>query len=325
MRKSIVILILINHFTYSYSQVIKGKVMDYDTQAAIDFASVYFSGTSAGTNTDPKGYFELDISRYKSMPLTISALGYYTITLTDFLQNKPYFIFLARKDFELNEIVITAKNGRRANLNTFKREFLGTTPTARSCNIENENDIMFIYNPKRDTLKAFSSNPVIINNHALGYKIIYYLDKFEYCFSNRYLSITGNIIFIADTTDFINLQEQFDRKRRNAFLGSRMHFLRSLWENNLARDRFVVTDSTNVVLKYNKIVTRTDSLTKFISYPGTMFVKYGSSSLQSQIKVSDDYLFFDKNGFCDPLRIFWQGDMAEKRIGDLLPFDYKTK
>lgn len=299
--------------------------MDLNTQAGIGFAAVYFSGTSTGTHTDLTGYFELDISRYKSMPLTISALGYYSVTLADFSHNKPNFIYLTTKDYELSEVVITAKNRRRANLNIFKREFLGTTPNARSCNIENENDVIFIYNPKRDTLKAFSSNPIIIYNQALGYKIVYYLDKFEYGFSNIYLRIIGNVILIADTTNLINLQKQFDKNRRSAFFGSRMHFLRSLWENNLAQDRFVVTDSSNVELKYNKIVTQTDSLLKYISYPRTMFVKYGPLSLQTQIKVVNDYVYFNENGFFDPLEIFWQGYMAEKRIGDLLPFEYKPK
>ena len=133
--------------------------MDLNTQVGIDFAAVYFSGTSTGTHTDLTGYFELDISHYKSMPLTISALGYYSVTLSDFSHDKLNFIYLTIRDFELSEVIITAKNRRRGNLNIFKREFLGTTPIARSCNIENENDVMFIYNPKRDTLKAFSSNP----------------------------------------------------------------------------------------------------------------------------------------------------------------------
>lgn len=325
MRKTIVILLLINLYTTVYSQIIRGKIMDLNTEAGIDFAAVYFSGTSTGTHTDLTGYFELDISLYKSMPLTISALGYYSVTLSDFSHDKPNFIYLNIRDFKLSEVTITAKNRRRGNLNIFKREFLGTTLFARSCNIENENDVMFIYNPKRDTLKAFSSNPIIIYNHALGYKIVYYLNKFEYGFSNSYLRIIGNVLFIADTTNFINLQKQFDRNRRSAFFGSRMHFLRSLWGNNLAQERFVVTDSSNVELRYNKIVTQTDSLSKYISYPRTLFIKYGPLSLQTQINVVNDYAYFDENGFFDPLRFFWQGNMAEKRIGDLLPFEYKPK
>lgn len=43
------------------------------------------------------------------MPLTISALGYYSVTLTDFLLDKPFLIYLNSKVYELEEIVITTK------------------------------------------------------------------------------------------------------------------------------------------------------------------------------------------------------------------------
>jgi hypothetical protein len=328
MRKTIVILILIYLFPVGYSQIIKGKVMDLNTQAVIDFAAVYFSGTSTGTYTDQKGYFELDISQYKSMPLTISALGYYSITLADLSYNKLYLVYLTPKEYELSEVVITAKNNslkRRINLNTFKREFLGTTSNARSCYLENENDIMLTFKPKNDTLKAYSLNPITIYNKALGYKLIYYLDKFEYCNSKGYFRIIGNCIFIADTTNFINLQEQFERRRFSTFLGSRMHFFRSLWENNLDQDGFVVTDFSGNRLTSEKLVTQTDSLSKYLSYPGKLLVIYYSGLQQGIIELIKDSVNFDEDGFFDPLGILWEGNMAEKRIGDLLPFEYKPE
>jgi hypothetical protein len=328
MRKTISILILINFFTCGYSQIIKGKVMDFNTQAALDFAAVYFSGTSTGTYTNQMGYFELDISQYKSMPLTISALGYYSITLDDLSSNKIYIVYLTPKEYELSEVVITAKNNalrRRISLNTFKREFLGTTSNARSCYLENENDIMFILKSRSDTLKAYSKKPIIIYNKALGYKLIYYLDKFEYSNSKGYFSIIGNCIFIADTTNFVNLQEQFERKRFSTYIGSRMHFFRSLWENNLDQAGFIVTDSSVSKLTYDRLVTQTDSMSKYITYPGKLLVIYYSGLQQGIIEMIKDSVNFDKDGFFDPLGILWEGKMAEKRIGDLLPFEYKPK
>jgi hypothetical protein len=327
MRRTILILIIISLFTTGYSQIIKGKVMDANTKTGIDFAAVYFSGTSVGTRTNPDGYFELNISSYKSMPLTISTLGYYSIVLSDFSYNKLYLIYLTPKEYELNEVIISAENytrERKINLNIFKREFLGTTSNAKSCYLENENDIILTIKHESDTLKAYSVNPIIIYNKALGYKIIYYLDKFEYNISSGYLSIRGNYIFIADTTNFINLQKQFERKRGSAYLGSRMHFFRSLWKNNLDQAGFFVTDSSNARLTYDKFV-KTDSSSKYISCSKTLYVYYKSGSHQSRIKIRKDYVYFDENGFFDPSGFFWQGEMEEKRIGDLLPFEYKLK
>jgi hypothetical protein len=328
MRRTIVLLILIHFFPVGYSQIIKGKVMDLNTQAVLDFAAVYFNGTTTGTYTNQKGYFELDISQYKSMPLTISALGYYSITLDELSSDKLYIVYLTPKEYELSEVVITAKNNslrRRISLNTFKREFLGTTSNARSCYLENENDIMLTFKSRSDTLKAYSLNPIIIYNKALGYKLVYYLDKFEYCYSNGYFSIIGNCIFNADTTNFINLQQQFDRRRLSTFFGSRMHFFRSLWENNLEQAGFVVTDFSGNIITYDKMVTQTDSISKYLSFPGKLLVIYYSGLQQGIIKMINDSVNFDGDGFFDPLGILWEGKMGEKRIGDLLPFEYIPK
>lgn len=328
MRKAITAIIIISFFTPGYSQIIKGKVMDSNTKAGLGFAAVYFSGTSVGTRTNPDGYFELNISGYKSMPLTISTLGYYSIVLSDFTDDKLYSVFLTPKEFELAEVVITAKNyarKRRINLNTFKREFLGTSSNARSCHLENENDIKLAIKPENDTITAYSINPINIFNKALGYKIVYYLDKFEYSFSSGYLSIRGNYIFIADSINFINLQEQFERRRKNTFFGSRMHFFRSLWENNLYQAGFIVTDSSDIILSYDNLVNQTDSSSKYLKYKGTLFIDYLSGLHHSNMRIVKDQVYFDENGFFDPLGIFWEGEMAEKRIGDLLPFEYQPE
>jgi len=65
----------------------------------VNFATVYFNGTFVGTHSDQNGYFELDISKYKSMPLTVSALGYYTVTISDLSSAKYYRILLVPKVF----------------------------------------------------------------------------------------------------------------------------------------------------------------------------------------------------------------------------------
>src|SRR5664280_2404130 len=104
----------------------------------------------------------------------------------------------------MKEVVIASKSlarRRKANMNLIKNIFLGTTENARKCKISNENDITFNYNSCRDTLKAFASKPILINNKALGYKISYYLDKFEYYKELNSFSLIGNIVFNEDLTN----------------------------------------------------------------------------------------------------------------------------
>ncbi|MDO9340511.1 MAG: carboxypeptidase-like regulatory domain-containing protein, partial [Bacteroidales bacterium] len=97
-----------------YSQIIKGTVLEKNTKSAIQHALVYFNGTSVGTYTDQKGFFEFDISKYNSMPLTISALGYYSVTLNEFPTDKPFLIYLPLKVFKLNEVNISAKHNAQS-------------------------------------------------------------------------------------------------------------------------------------------------------------------------------------------------------------------
>jgi hypothetical protein len=183
MKRIILFLLLINFCSFGYSQIIKGTILDKSNDSKISFATIYLNGTYVGTYSDQNGYFELDITKYSSMPLTISALGYYSITLSDFSKDKPLVAYLTPKVFELNEVVVKSKSlfrERKEKLILFRNEFLGTTENARNCEIINENDITFNYGSDNDTLKAFASKPLLINNRRLGYKITYYLDKFEY-------------------------------------------------------------------------------------------------------------------------------------------------
>lgn len=329
-RKIISIILFLNICSTGYTQIIKGTILDQNTHNRIIFAAVYFNGTLVGTRTDQNGYFELDISKNLSMQLIISALGYYSVTLTDFIIDKPYLIYLEPKVFELKEVTIigTANSAASKKFNIFKREFLGTTLNAKNCEINNKNDIKLIYSSDNDTLKAFSSNPIVINNKALGYKISYYLDKFEFCKTNNYLLLIGNYIFKEDSSIKNSQYQRFENRRKNAYLGSRMHFFRSLWENNLDSAGFMVRDSINRRLSYEKFVIQSDTLTvsdhaKYLKYHGNLSVTYYTKFFESRIEMVKEYVYFDRNGFFDPTGIRWDGDMARQRIGDLLPFEYK--
>lgn len=327
MRKITLFFLLISFNITAYNQIIKGTVQDYITKSNINFAAVYFNGTFVGTHSDQNGSFELDISKNISMPLTISALGYYSVTVADLSANKYYRIYLVPKVFELKEVVISAKANvkarreRKANLKSFKDDFLGMTLNAQKCEITNENDITFKYDSLNDTLKAFSLKPILVENRALGYKISYYLDKFELCNRYNFLFFSGNIIFREDLTMKKSQMKRFERRRKTAYFGSRMHFFRTLWENNLASTGYSVSDSAYKKLNYDNFVIQTDSLTKYLKYRGTLLISYYKKTPETFIMIKDS-AYFDKNGYFDALGIKWKGEMAKRRIADWLPYEY---
>jgi hypothetical protein len=107
MKKILFIIILINFFDLSYSQVLKGYVKEISTENKISFVSVYFNETTVGTITNADGYFELDITKHHNLPVTVSALGYRSVTLNEYSINKIQFIYLTPMEYELDEVVIT--------------------------------------------------------------------------------------------------------------------------------------------------------------------------------------------------------------------------
>jgi len=329
MKKFLFVVFFLSINLIAFNQIIKGTVFDENDKSPVYSASIYFNGTFGGTLSDQYGNFQIDVSQHTTMPLTVSALGYYSVTVSAFSAGKPLLIYLKPKVFELTEIVVSAKSHtreRKNNLLLFKNEFLGTTVNAMSCEIENENDIRFIYDSESDTVKAFSSKPLIINNKALGYKITYYLDKFEYCKKDASFMFKGNIIFNEDLTSDVSKKQSYERKRKATYLGSRMQFFRALWIDDLNSAGFTIKNSANETLKYSKVIFQQDSRTKFLRYPGFIGVSYYSTAApKSFIIFLKEKVFFDANGYYDPTAITWEGDMAQKRLADWLPFEYNIK
>jgi hypothetical protein len=328
MKKLFLLFLFINIYLAAYNQVIKGTVYDKKTKTIIYSAAVYINGTFVGTLTDQNGSFKLDISKYPLMPLTISAIGYFSVTLNDISAVKPLLIYMDPKLFELDEVVVNAKSNnweRREDLTVFRNEFLGTTGNALSCKILNENEIKFKRSAGNDTLKAFAAKPIFIENKALGYKITYYLDKFEYYRRSTSFFFKGNIIFQKDSTTEESKQQFFERKRKFSYLGSRMHFFRMLWINDLNSAGFTVKNSANETIGYDKIVYQTGSHEKYLKYVRGMGICYYTKQPTSFIVFIRDNVYFDANGYFDPSCISWEGEMARQRIADLLPFEYSVK
>jgi hypothetical protein len=328
MKKLIFLFVFINLHLVVFNQIIKGTVYEQKTHQAIIAASVYFNGTYVGTLTDNNGNFELDVSNNKQMSLTISALGYYSVEVTNtvYLTGNPVLVYLTPKMFELKEVVINAKaidRNRNNYMKMFKNEFLGTTDNGKMCEIINEDDITFSY--ESDTLKVYASKPLMINNKGLGYKMTYYLDNFAMCKKSETFSYKGNVRFDQDLATEKNQKQYFERRRKYAYRASRSNFFRALWANDIKSTGFVIRNLGYENLNYSDVVGVGDSLKKYLSYKEDIAICYYSKFPSSWITLLKDKVFFDQNGFFDAAGIYWEGQMSIQRIGDLLPYEYKLK
>lgn len=146
MIRILLTVLILNISFLTFSQVITGTVKDRESGEPIGFASLFFDGTFAGTTTDEMGQFELDVTKYKSRPLIISAIGYFSGELTEFSSEKPFLVLLNPRIFEIEEVSVSAKSvlkRRKECMGIFRKEFIGRTVNARRCYILNEEDGFF--------------------------------------------------------------------------------------------------------------------------------------------------------------------------------------
>jgi len=92
--------------TFSQSIQIKGKVIDADTKAALEFASVTVSGTTTATKTNQQGTFSLSMNKAGS--LIISNVGFATKEVKVSGATNDLIIGLEKQDQSLTDVVVTA-------------------------------------------------------------------------------------------------------------------------------------------------------------------------------------------------------------------------
>ena len=324
MKRIILTLLVLGPVWPLYGQVLKGMVLDEQSGKAIDFASVFFNGTFLGTTTGQDGSFELDVSRYRNRPLSVSAVGYYPRSISGYDPTESLEIKLRPRVFEIEEVTIAAKSlvrKRKACLRIFRREFIGLSSNAHKCYILNEDDIRFNYGSDKDTLKAYASKPLQIMNLSLGYDITYHLDRFEYRRKTQTTLYTGDIIFNRDLGDNEKDQVKFKRRRAYAYSGSCSHFFRSLWADELDGSGFFIRRARNdETLEYEDLVFQDLQGMKYLICHEDLDVDfYENPSHMSFIK---NKVYFEQDGYYDPVAVIWSGTMAKQRIADFLPYEY---
>lgn len=224
---------------------IMGTIVNANTGATIASASIFISGTSKGTMSDASGHFVLtDIPAKGSYELVISSIGYTTLIYPFSADSLPQTLTvkLRPKVTELESIVVEPweKDGWARWGRLFTESFIGTTAAARQCTIKNYKSLRFRYSKKSNTLIAVADEPLIIENRALGYRIQYQLEDFIYNMKERTLLYVGYTLFEDLAEDRNRLPRRWAVNRRRAYEGSLMHFMRSLYTNQLAKDGFEV-------------------------------------------------------------------------------------
>ncbi len=312
-------LLLLCHFN-TEAQTISGKVLDHKTNEPIPYVNIYFNNSYNGTSSDIDGHFELNIGQNPGQDIVVSCMGYKSQLIQDYISGGYYKVYLYPQTYLLKEIVVLADDVSREKMEkVFLEEFLGRTRNAKQCEIENLNDVRLGYDKSSGTLVAFCSKPLIISNKALGYRIKYFLEEFEK--SKERTDYLGYSIFEENTSFSKQEIVRIKKRREKAYFGSRMHFFRILWKDELHRSKFNVIDfgQENEANLESSIEVKNPNV-KSLFYPDTLKILYTKNRV-SYLYFSS-IVIFTRKGYFDPEGLYWQGDMAKQRVGDLLPYEY---
>lgn len=336
--RNVILFFLLFAVTTIYSQIkIDGKVRD-SNQSALIGASVYIDGTTIGTTTDENGSFTIIVPTDINSIIVISYFGFVSQYLDISKAKESLNIILTEDVKALKEIVIQQSPfSRKQMLKFFREQFLGTNSAGSNCVIENEDEIYFEYYIKNFVFKAYADKPLMVTNKYLSYKISYQLVDFQCKFYKISLKTTEMLSSLYAGTSFfteVSKENKFLKRRAASYQGSSLQLFRNLVAKKWGKEEFLLfegkfmtnpdehfTISENNSSYKVEVTKQNKGLTKkgFVAEFSVLFDK----KEQSKITFFTDTFYVDKFGlFSDYNSIYFSGDIAKRKIGDLLPSDY---
>ncbi len=346
----------------SFAQTIftvTGKVIDAETKAPLQAASVFAQNTTVGTVTDASGNFTIKLYS-GGYDLAVSYTGYQTysrrISSTEDA-DKNLVIELKQKEKSLEEVAVKSSNevkdGWQKYGDFFTEHFIGKTANSKQCIIKNPEALKFYFSKKRNRLKVLAAEPVLIQNQALGYNIKYTLDSFVYDYSTSTNLFTGYPLFEEMATTDLNQLKTWHSARMKAYNGSILHFMRSLYNQQLKEQGFeiqflVKVNGADSAIKltnfYGAINYSKDDTTQVVEFSPNqqdMAVLYKNEKPDTDYLAANDdapkdfelsivnitpsqNIAIEQNGFYyDQNDIIATGYWAWEKAGDMLPYDYR--
>ena len=252
----------------------------------------------------------------------------------------------------LEEVVIQnsneVKDGWEKYGKFFIENFIGTTPNAATCTIENPEVLKFYFLKKSNKLRVLATEPIAISNKALGYNLRYQLDTFVYFYNTDINSYSGYCLFSEmEGTD--TDKKKWLANRKKAYSGSKLQFFRSYYDSTLTEDGWIINLlDENDDKKFNKIADPYDStyygaidstVEIEIWYPRKISVVYTKKKPEPEylkkmnmpklvsVQISyidlNEVIVIKQNGYhYDQKDWVNQGYWSWKNLADLLPYDY---
>jgi hypothetical protein len=345
-------ILVISTLTAKAQFTVSGKVIDSASRDPLRGASVFCQNTTIGTTTTKEGEFTLQL-KSGGYELIISFTGYQTRQLRiNHSDSRIPDIELIKEEKSLGEVFIKSNNevkdGWEKYGSFFTEHFIGTTPNAVSCVLLNPEVLKFYFLKRSNKLRVMASEPLQINNMALGYKLNYQLDSFVYYY-NTDINLYRGFCLYSEMEGPDSIRKTWTANREKAYYGSKLQFMRSYYDSSVLEDGFTVDMLDEFdAKKFNRVTDLYDTsyygaldstMQIEIWYPRKISVTYTKKkpepeylkkfgmpkNVSTQISYIDltDGIAIKENGyFYDQKNWISQGYWSWKNLGDQLPYDY---
>jgi hypothetical protein len=217
----------------------------------------------------------------------------------------------------LNEVTVRPTKNKPADFQRFVRQFLGNSTLSQQCHIENPQDVFVLYDKDTHELTALAPRSLRVINQALGYRIIYHNFSLKIAYSaNRYEFVAAPLFEELPSTS-AKQRQHWAESRRRAYAGSLPHFLRSVRENRVVQEGFVVrklvrAPSPNSEQDRQRLAQLSDSLAAvFTAAPGVTAYVYKQSVSAAQICRVEANPARVKLRFKDALQVTYQNEQPD--------------
>jgi CarboxypepD_reg-like domain len=220
---------------------ISGRVTDATGGTPLSKATVFINNTTRGAVADENGYFTIGGLSSGTYELVISFVGYNALLTPIKISGKNYEgnFKLQLKQTELRELLIVNADTKQRYLDLFKKNLLGFTYDADKCMIKNINAVQFAKGKTNEDIVAYADEELEIDNPVLGYTIFFEIKDMHFNTVTTDCWFFGYTRYV-DRMDKKNINKKWVRSRKNVYMGSLQHFLRSLVNKQLGKNGFII-------------------------------------------------------------------------------------
>jgi len=336
---------------------ISGKVISEETKLPLQGASVFAQNTTFGTATDADGIFHLRLpDGGYNLVVTFTGYSIESHRINSGNAGEKVLFEMKKKEKEMAEVSVVStnevKNGWEKYGAFFIEQFIGKTTNSAKSRIKNAEVLKFYFSKKRNRLKVLADEPIQVENNALGYTIKYALDSFTHDYGTQVSLYTGYPLFEEMIPAGIEQETAWKEARARAYKGSILHFMRSIYHQNLKEQGFEVQylviyneKDTAITLKnfYAALNYKKDDSTHTAEIhpnqrsvgviysgekPAPKYIENNpgdprrfqfsvlSFAPQQTITIEQNGYYFDQDDIA--ISEYWTWD----KVADLLPFDY---